>query len=193
MRRILMFNRVSADGYFATEDGNLAWATPDPELDQAAASRLGDVGTILFGRKTYDAFESFWPHALDEDPHAPGRKSKEIRAMGQWINDAEKIVFSRTRKEVPWKNSVLHHDFDPAAVAAMKRGRGADMIIFGSGTIVSLLTKHGLIDDYEYVVCPLLLGNGQSMIRGLPASTNLKLVESKATAAGNVVLRYTRA
>ena len=198
MRRIMMFNRVSADGYFAKEDGNLDWTTPDTELDKAGASRLGEVDTILFGRKTYDAFESFWPHAVTaaataDDPHAAGRSSPEIRAMGVWINAANKVVFSKTRKAVSWNNSHLHATFDPREIEAMKRAPGKDMIIFGSGSIVSLLSQYGLIDEYQFVVGPLLLGNGKSMIRGAPASAKLTLLEAKAFASGNVLLRYAHA
>jgi dihydrofolate reductase len=93
MRKIIAFNRLSADGYFAALDGNLNWATPDDELDRAAAEGLSGTGTILFGRTTYQAFESFWPHALRDggdasDPHAAGRTSPALTAMARWINDA---------------------------------------------------------------------------------------------------------
>src|SRR6185295_14776349 len=107
----------------------------------------GSDNTILFGRRTYDLFEAFWPHALDDsatapDPHMAGRRSEAVRGMAIWINEATKVVFSRTRKDVTWKNSRLFHEFDPSEIEALKRQPGKDMMIFGSGSIVSLLTQH---------------------------------------------------
>lgn len=197
MRRIVAFNRVSADGYFAAADGGLGWVVPEPELDRSAADNLGGADTILFGRRTYEMFESFWPHAVGDsdtarDPHAPGRVSPEMRALGIWINEATKIVFSRTRQDVTWRNSRLRPEFDPREIEALKGEPGKDIMIFGSGSIVSLLTRHGLIDEYRFVVGPVLLGSGRPLVGGVPESLRLDLLEAKAYPSGNVVLRYAR-
>lgn len=205
MRRILAFNNVSADGYFAAPDGSLGWVVSDPELDRsimADADRqvaLGggpDSGTILFGRRTYEQFESFWPHALDDSPTAPNphgpERSVEMRGMAIWINAAKKIVFSRTRAEVTWSNSSLIRNFDPREVEAMKRQPGSDMLIFGSGSIASLLTRHGLIDEYQFVVNPLVLGDGRLLLTGIPKRLRLELLEARPFPSGKVMLRYGR-
>src|SRR3954451_4777211 len=65
-RRIVMFNQVSADGYFAAPDGKLDWVVQEPEVHKAATQSMRQVDTMLFGRKTYENFEAFWPHALDD-------------------------------------------------------------------------------------------------------------------------------
>jgi dihydrofolate reductase len=206
MRRILAFNNVSADGYFSAADGSLGWVINDPELDrsimtdadrQAALGSGPDPGTILFGRRTYEQFESFWPHALDDSktapsPHGPGR-SVEMRGMAIWINAAKKIVFSRTRAAVTWSNSTLVRTFDPREVEQMKRQPGGDILIFGSGSITSLLTRYGLIDEYQFVVNPLLLGDGRSLVTGVPNRLRLELREARPFPSGNVMLRYARA
>jgi|SRR5215510_1782509 len=206
MRRIVAFNNVSADGFYSGADGGLGWVIQDPELDRSImadadrSAALGsgtDPGTILFGRRTYEQFESFWPHALDDSqtapsPHGPGR-SVEMRGMAIWINAAKKIVFSRTRQAVTWSNSTLVRTFDPREIETLKRQPGSDMLIFGSGSIASLLTRHGLIDEYQFVVNALLLGDGRSLLSGVPQSLRLTLLESKAFPTGNVLLRYGRA
>jgi dihydrofolate reductase len=199
MRRIVAFNRVSADGYFAGTDGNLNWVVPDPEIDRGAAESIdsGGPGTLLFGRRTYEQFESFWPHALDDaktaaDPHRPGARSPELRAMAVWINEATKIVFSKARKDVTWKNSRLVRDVVPKDIEALKNEPGGNMMIFGSGAITSQLTQHGLIDEYQFVVGPLLLGSGRLLIRDVPKSTRLELLEVKKFPSGNVMMRYGR-
>jgi len=194
-----MFNHVSADGYFAAADGNINWVIQDPEIAKtaASASESPGVGTMLFGRRTYEQFESFWPHALDAtptspDPHHPGRASPEMRAMAVWINAATKLVFSRTRKDVTWKNSRLLHELDPAEIEAMKRAPGNDILVFGSGSIVSQLTRHGLIDEYQFIVGPLLLGSGRPLISDVSQKLGLTLLEAKPYPSGNVMLRYAR-
>jgi dihydrofolate reductase len=197
MRRIVTFNRVSADGYFAEPDGGLGWVVPEEALDRGAADNLGGADTILFGRRTYDMFESFWPHALAdaataEDPHAAGRRTPEMRAMAEWINDAAKLVVSRSRKEVTWRNSRILPELDPREIKALKEQPGKDIMVFGSGTIVSQLTEHGLVDEYRFVVGPVLLGGGRPLVSGVPASTRLKLVECREYPSGNVVLSYAR-
>jgi dihydrofolate reductase len=189
-RRIVMFNRVAADGYFAAPDGGLDWVVPEAELDRAAAETLDEADTILFGRRTYEMFESFWPHVLDEDPHAPGRHAPEMRAMAEWINGAHKLVFSRTRTEVPWPNSRLLPAFDADEIRALKGQPGKEIMIFGSGSIVSLLAEHGLIDEYRFVVSPTLLGGGRPVVSGMPGRVRLELLEARAYPSGNVMLRY---
>ena len=194
MRRIVAFNNVSADGYFAASDGNLNWVVQDDQVFKASRERNPNLDTMLFGRRTYEMFEAFWPHALDDSPTSPdphgGRRSTALREMAIWINETPKLVFSRTRKQVTWKNSRLMSDLDPREIAAMKKKSGKDMIIFGSGSIASQLTQHGLIDEYVFVVSPVLLGNGRSLLSGLPRSSKVELVEAKKFKSGNVMLRY---
>lgn len=185
MRRIVVFDRVSADGFFSSLDGRLDWVVPDEELDRAGAEAMPNADTILFGRRTYDMFESFWPHATDDaDPVR--------RAMARWINDATKLVFSRSRKDVSWQNSRLLHALDPRAIEALKKERGKDMMLFGSGSIVSQLTQHGLIDEYQLVVNPILLGSGRTLLAGVSKTTRLELAQARPSSAGNVLLRYVR-
>jgi dihydrofolate reductase len=195
MRRIMMFNRVTADGYFTAADGSLGWAVPEEELDKEGAAASAGGGTVLFGRRTYEMFASFWPRFFDDaatapDPHAAGRRSPALRDMAVFLNEAEKLVFSRTLAEVTWKNARLLRRLDPREIAAMKSAPGKDMIVFGSGSIVSQLTEHGLIDEYQLVVSPVFLGGGRSLIAGLPKSVRLDLLEAKTYPAGNVMLRY---
>jgi len=199
-RRIIMFNRLSADGYFAGPDGNLDWVVQDDEVDKAGAANIPDTDTMLFGRKTYQMFESFWPNALkdaDESgarkPHATGQRSASMKDMAVWINDATKLVFSKTLKNVTWKNSRLIPAFDPREIEAMKTQPGKDMIVFGSGSLVSQLTKHDLIDEYRFVISPTLLGDGQTLLKNVGKISKLKLTGCKGYPTGNMILTYARA
>ena len=197
MRRIVMFNRVTADGYFARPDGNLDWVVPDDEIDKAGAEAVPRFDTVLFGRRTYELFEGFWRHAVDDsstapDPHHPGRRSREHRAIALWLNEMTKLVFSRTLKDVMWRNARVLHALDPREIETMKGQPGKDMIVFGSGSIVSQLTQHGLIDEYQFVVCPILLGSGRPLLSGVSKHSRLDLLEAKQYQSGDVMLRYAR-
>ena len=197
MRRIVMFNRVSADGFFAAADGNLDWVVPDAQVDKLGAAGIPGTDTVIMGRRTYGQFASFWPHVLDSPepvaPHGEGRFSREMFAFARALNDMTKLVFSKTLKRATWNNTRLLRDFDPRAIADMKRQPGKNMIIFGSGSIVSQLTRHGLVDEYQLVVTPVLLGGGKPLLAGLTQAASLELLESKRFPSGNVILRYARA
>jgi dihydrofolate reductase len=199
MRKIIMFNHVSPDGAFAAPDGGLDWTVPDPRLEADSVHGMSGPGAMLFGRKTYEMFEAFWPKALDgasttaQDPHDKNRRTEGIRAMAEWINAAEKFVFSKTRKSVTWHNSHLLPTFDPQAVRALKERPGKDLMLFGSASLVSQLSEHGLIDEYQFVVSPVLLGSGRPLLGQVPLRRKLKLLEAKPYPSGVVMLRYSKA
>ena len=193
-----MFNRVTADGFFAGADGNLDWVVPDREIDRKAIKSMGQFDTVLFGRRTYELFESFWPHALDSsptspDPHNNRELSPEMRSMAVFLNEASKIVFSKTMKEAKWSNAQLKRSFDPNEIEELKKGPGKDMLVFGSGSIISQLTVNRLIDEYQFVVSPILIGNGKSMMGGVASRLSLELQDAERFPSGNVMLRYARA
>ena len=147
-RRIVMFNWMTANGYFAGADGNLDWVVPDEEQAKAAVDGIPLFDTVLFGRRTYELFEKFWNHPLDDsstapDPHHPGQRTLEHREIAIWLNEMTKWVFSKSLKDVTWKNSRVLHELDPREIETMKSRPGKDMIVFGSGSIVSQLTQHG--------------------------------------------------
>jgi dihydrofolate reductase len=194
-RRIIAFDNVSADGYFAAADEKLNWVVQDDEVDRAAASYIGGADTILFGRKTYEMFEAFWPKALEDpqgpsDPHAPGRRSEAIARMAVWIDEAKKLVFSRSQQALTWRNSRYMGELDPKEIEALKRGAGGDMMIFGSGSIVSRLAEHGLVDEFQLLTNPILLGAGRPLIEAGSLRTPVRLTECKAFPSGKVMQRY---
>jgi dihydrofolate reductase len=200
MRKIVVFDRVTADGYFSGPDGKLDWVVPDAEIDKLGGDAVpGSGNMMLFGRRTYQMFESFWPHVLKSDssqapdPHMPGRQSSAMRGMAVWIHEATKIVFSKSLKEVTWHNSRLVGDVEPATIEALKSEPGGDQImIFGSGQIVSKLTELGLVDEYQLIVTPLLLGSGKPLVSGVASRVPLDLRDVTRYDSGNVMLRYAR-
>jgi dihydrofolate reductase len=182
MRRVVMFNLVSIDGFFAGPKGEIDWHNVDEEFDQAAVEMIEQFDTILFGRITYELFEGYWPKA------ALARATpKEDRIIADKINEMTKVVFSTTLREVTWSNSRLIPDNIEGEVRKLKQETGRDMVIYGSGTIVRQLAGAGLIDEYQFMVNLVVLGIGKSLFRD---KIRLKLVRTRRFKGGNVLLVY---
>jgi len=186
MRKVVLFNRISIDGFFAGPNGEIDWFVQDPEVDKATHQMM-HPDTILFGRLTYQMFESYWPH-LASDPNAP----KEFLVLANELNQMTKVVFSKTLKEVTWVNSKLVKGNVPEEVRKLKQGAGLEIVIFGSGTIVQQLAGEGLIDEYLILASPVVLGTGKLLFKDVKKSS-LKLLGARDFNSGNVLLHYSSA
>jgi len=183
MRKVIVFNRISIDGFFAGPNGAIDWFVQDPEVDQATHEMM-HPDSLLFGRLTYQMFESYWPHVAT-DPNAP----KEALVLANELNQMTKVVFSKTLKEVTWENSKLVKGNLPEEVGKLKQGANPEIAIFGSGTIVQQLAGEGLIDEYLILVTPVILGTGKLLFKDVKKS-NLKLLGARGFNSGNVLLHY---
>ncbi|OGO38737.1 MAG: deaminase [Chloroflexi bacterium RBG_16_57_11] len=183
MRKIVMLNRISLDGFFAGLNGEIDWFIHDPEVDQAAHEMM-QPDTLLLGRVTYQMFESYWP-PIAMDPDAP----EEARIIANELNQMNKVVFSKTLEEVTWVNTKLVHDGIVGEVEMLKQGAGPDITIFGSGSIVQQLTNRGLIDEYLIIVTPVVVGTGKPLFKDVQ-NINLKLLDTRNFKSGNVLLHY---
>jgi dihydrofolate reductase len=185
MRNITVFNLVSLDGHYAGSDGNIDWHVTDLEFDQYATESAQWYDTILLGRVTYELFAGYWPKAL-VDPAT----SKEDRVVAQFLDEAEKIVFSKSLATAEWKNTKVWSEIEPDAIGRLKQQDGKDIVVYGSGTIVQQLAKLRLIDQYKLMVNPVILGAGKPMYAGVP-QTKLKLLDVRPfKVSGNVLLTY---
>lgn len=186
MRKIIVFNLVSIDGFFAGVDGNIDWHNVDDEFNEFAVEQTQTFGGIIFGKTTYKIFEDFWPKAVN-DP----KMSKEDRKIAKVIDDIWKIVFSNSMNDVSWRNSTLYHDIDPEEIKKWKEMEGGkDLVIFGSGTIITQFANLDLIDEYRLLVNPIVLGNGKSFFKGMKENLKLKLTNTRTFKNGNILLTY---
>ena len=184
MRRVSAFEQVSLDGFFTDAGGDMSWAhKQDPEWDAFTASNAsdGDGGALLFGRVTYEMMASFWPTPAAKDMNA---------AVADGMNKMPKVVFSRTLDRASWSNTTLVKTDPAAAVRKMKSETGPDMAILGSGTIVTQLAQAGLIDEYQIVVVPVVLGTGRTLFEGVKEKIPLKRTRTRTFGNGNVVIWY---
>ena len=184
MRRLIAFEMVSLDGYFVDARGDMSWAkntVPDPEFDAFTTRNAEGGGVLLFGRVTYEMMAGYWPTPLARRT-APGVAGR--------MNDGAKIVFSRTLREASWAHTTILAGDAADEVRRLKREAGPGLAILGSGTIVSRLASEGLIDEFQLIVIPVVLGAGRTPFAGIPERLDLALTRSRAFANGNVLLCY---
>jgi dihydrofolate reductase len=182
MRRLLVFNQVTLDGYFTDRNGDMSWAhKDDPEWNAFVADNAKGGGMLLFGRITYELMASFWPTP---------RASESFPIVAERMNNLPKVVFSRTLDKASWNNTKLVKSGMAAEIRKMKKEPGADMAIMGSGSIVSQLTPEGLIDEFQIVVNPIVLGKGRTMFDGVKDKLTLKRTRTRTFGNGNVLLCY---
>ena len=170
---------VSLDGFFAGPNGELDWFVWDEVLKDYSISTLSVVDTLLFGRVTYELMAGYWPSATEEDP-----------VIAKGMNTLQKIVFSRSLKSADWNNSRLVREVIPEEIMQLKQQSGKDMVIYGSGTLVSAFANLGLIDEYRFIVNPVVLGSGKPLFKGFKDRFNLKLLEARTLGSENVLLSY---
>ena len=185
MGKIGSFTHVSLDGFFAGPHGEIDWFKDQDEEDRefsAQASRQS--GTLIFGRTTYEMMAAFWPtpKAMKSNPH-----------VARVMNATPKIVFSRTMGPVEdgpvWKNMRVIRDIKRDEILKLKHEAERDFVILGSGSVVQQFARLGLIDEYQLMVNPVILGAGKYLFEGVNR-TNLRLLESRAFRNGKVFLRY---
>lgn len=185
MRKLTVFNFVSLDGYYADSESSMSWAyefTGDDEFSTFATENArGSDAELLLGRITYDMMAGYWP---SEQASAASPVTAEA------MNRIKKHVFSRSTLSLSWNNTHLMSGEIEAAVLKLKQEPGSDIMIFGSGSIISQIAPHGLIDEYQLIIVPLVLGGGRNMFAGLPRPLGLQLTAHRVFGNGVVLLNY---
>jgi dihydrofolate reductase len=178
MRKLRVFESISVDGYFADARGDMSWAHGgDDEFARWVSSNASESAELLFGRKTYQMMEAFWPTPL---------AAQQMPAVAAGMNAAKKHVATRTLQPT-WQNSHRLQGELLDAVRALKEAAGPNITLLGSGEVASQLAEAGLVDEYQFVVVPVALGAGRTVFT---SGRKLRLVEQRTFACGNVVLTY---
>jgi len=190
MRRIVVVEHLTLDGVMQSPSGldedrrggfNYGgWAASDNDDVMAAEMGKGmGAAELLFGRRTYEAFYSYWPKQTEPNPFT------------EVLNKTPKFVASRTLSgELPWENSTLLAGDAADSVAELKGKPGKDLCVLGSGDLVQTLMRHGLVDTYQLLIHPVVLGVGQRLFREGGSMANLRLTNSVTTTTGVVIATY---
>ena len=182
MRKLIAAINMTLDG-FCDHTAMIA----DEEIHQHYNELLSGADTVLYGRITYQLMESYWPSVVK---NPTGNKPMDEFAV--IIDNISKIVFSRTLKNVDWKNTKLKKEGIKEEVLELKQSRngGSKNILVGSPSLIVTLTQLDLIDEYQLGVQPIVLGSGLPLFKNIRDRINLKLLKTKTFGCGAVTLYY---
>jgi dihydrofolate reductase len=191
VRKVVVNNSVTLDGVMQapgrpdedTRGGfeHGGWAQPyfDSVMADVAAEGMAKGADMLFGRRTYEDFATFWPNQSEDNP---------FTAV---LNNSQKYVASTTLMEpLSWINSSLLEGDAAEAVARLKEQTGKDLVVLGSGELVQSLMRSNLIDEFVLLIHPLVLGSGRRLFTDDGAPATLRLVDTKTTTTGVVIATY---
>ena len=181
MRKLIVFENVTVDGFMAGADGEIDWAIRDDEVTENSREGQGITDLFMFGRITYDMMASFWPTTA-------GKSANPVFANA--LNNTPKIVLSRTMEKADWEHTTVLKELNKEEIQRIKQEPGQNIMIFGSGSLVEQLTNLGLIDEYHLMVNPVLLGKGLPLFKNVQDRLNLKLFNSRTFRSGIVLLQY---
>jgi dihydrofolate reductase len=184
MRKIIYWVHVSLDGHIAGPNGEFDWPVFGPELARFSHEENDRVDTFLYGRAVWEVMSGYWPTADEntDDEHA--------RYFAPIWRATPKVVFSTTLEKADWHTTVVGGDLT-SAVADLKALPGKDMQLTGGAGVAKALAELDLIDEYQVVVHPVVLGGGKQLFP-LADRFTLKLVETRTFDGATVLLRYTR-
>jgi dihydrofolate reductase len=188
MRKVILQIDITLDGFVAGRDDDHSWVKSDPEMNREGSELLDTVDTILLGRVAYEQFASFWPTATFD------ASTTEYKIARQ-LNEATKIVFSKTLEHAEWgtwNNAKVIHGNIPEEIAKMKALPGKNLLLYAGADIASTFIRSNLIDEYRIRVHPVILGQGKSLFQGIEERINLKLVRTQPYQNGAVLMEYKR-
>ena len=185
MGKLVLVMHVSVDGFVGGPNGEMDWIHVDEEIFDYGADRTNESDTALYGRKTYQMMESYWPTAADQ----PGATKHTIEHAA-WYKRVTKVVLSKTLKSAHIKNTIIISDNLATEINKLKDSARKNILIFGSPGAVHSLMAVNLIDDYWLYFNPVLLGTGIPLFKNIKSQTRLKLANHHVFSSGVVCLHY---
>jgi dihydrofolate reductase len=187
MRQVILQEFVTLDGLAAGPNDSVDFVPASTQGDQSFGERqirfMDSIDAILLGRVTYEMFAGYWPNVTSGDD----------KPFADKINAIPKFVFSKTLGHAPWGDwdavTIVKHSA-AKEVAQLKQASGKDMVIWGSISLAQSLTKDGLIDEYQLIVCPVVLGSGKPLFHDYGGSLDMKLLKTTSFDRGTVLLAY---
>ncbi|MGF9964925.1 dihydrofolate reductase family protein [Bacillus rhizoplanae] len=175
MRKIIVSMYLSLDGVM----GEPAWTAPyfNEEVAKFQSDLLFKSEALLLGRVTYQGFAAAWPSMTDEEGFADK------------MNSMPKFVASTTLEEAEWNANLIKGDI-VEEILKLKKQPGQNLLIYGSGDLIQTLMQHDLIDEYHFMVNPIIVGSGKRLFKDGNDTKALKLIETRTTSSEVVILSY---
>jgi dihydrofolate reductase len=187
MGNLTLFMHISPDGFAAGINGQMDWIHVDEEIFDYDAERIYSTDIALYGRKTYQLMESYWPTAAEQ----PNPTKHDIE-HSKWYKQVKKIVLSKTMKGESLINTQVISENLVDEINKLKLSTEKEILIFGSPTAGHSLMAANLIDDFWFNINPVLVGIGIPVFKDINTKTRLSLITSKVFSSGVVCLHYTR-
>ncbi len=182
MSKLIYFMLMSLDGFIAGEADSMDWSAPDEEISAFINDRMRPIGTYLCGRKMYETM-MVW-----QTPEVIPDLTPTMRDFARIWQAADKIVYSRSLETVSTPKTRLEREFEPQAVRALKAQLPHDLSVEGPNLAAQVI-RAGLVDEYELLVIPMLLGRGKRVLPG-DVSVHLDLLDERRFGNGWVFLHY---
>lgn len=183
MKKLSVFNFITLNGYYKSLQGDIGWHQHGEEENAFSEENMKRENILVFGRLTYEMMAGFWPtpFAMERDP---------LTAAG--MNNAEKIVFSKTMKKPEWNNTRLINEHAVEEMAKLKLSSSKDLTILGSGSLWPEFAKAGLIDEFSFMIDPVAISHGVPIFNGIDTMMKLKLTGTRTFKSGTVLMTYSR-
>lgn len=193
MRKVIVNEFISLDGVIQGPGGpdedreggfeHGGWIMPyfSEDMGQAVDAQMAGADAFLLGRKTYDIFAGYWPTAT---------ATAEAGEFADVMNNMRKYVVSRTLDKATWQNSTVIQDDVANAIRQLKEEPGKDILVIGSGELAQTLMEEELVDEYQLMVAPVVLGSGKRLFRDGNPMRELELVDSQTFSSGALFLTY---
>jgi dihydrofolate reductase len=167
-------------------NGQINWIRMDEETNKMVRELYQGAAGTIYGRKTYELMDPFWPNVKKE----PAKWPKWIVDYAEWVDEAVKIVVSKTLPSSSWKNTRLIRGNVVDEMRQVKQGTKGDLLLLASGQLLATLLPAGLVDEVAVTITPVILGEGTPYFKGLSAKVPLELREERKFSNGVVGLRY---
>ena len=177
---------ISLDGFVAGPNGEMDWIKVDEEIFSHVGKRIGEGDTSLYGRKTYEMMEGYWPTAADK----PNASQHDIQHSA-WYAKVHKLVLSTTLKEADRVNTTVINSNLADRINEIRQQGNKEILLFGSPTATHALMQQGLIDGYWLFVNPVILGKGIPLFEHINEKIKLTLLGTRHFSSGVVELNYT--
>ena len=176
---------VSLDGFVCGPNEEMNWIIMDEEIFQDAIDAASLTDTALYGRVTYEMMKSYWPSVLTNSS-----STKLELHHADWVENIDKIVFSRTMSEAGWNNTRLIKKNIAEEVRQLKQQAGRNMMIFGSPGLTHSFMQLDLIDEYKFNINPVILGKGIQLFENVSDRIDLRLLSERKFKSGVIGLHY---
>jgi dihydrofolate reductase len=184
MRKLKLQMQTTLDGFVAGPNGELDWMTIDDKVIEVVMDIAGTSDTILMGHGMVKEFTTYWENVVNNEPD-----SREYE-LAQKMVMLPKVAFSKTVDSLPGRNLRVENGDLAEKVNELKTQEGKDLLVYGGACFVNSLIEHDLIDEFNFFVNPVALGDGKRIFTG---RTKLKLIMSQPNPSGIVINTYTRA